>query len=209
MTWWMIVLLIAAVLVLIGCIPVGVDASFDGEVHLAVKIGLIRLRLLPAKPKRPRKEKKPRPAKKKPAEKKPAAPKKPLFSGDPGELRALLQLAVRTLGDLRRKLRVEVLTLFVYFGGGDDPAKSAIQYGRAWAILGGITPLLDQLFVIQKRQIEPRFRPNEQKMRVEGHLVLTMTIGRALALGLRAGFGFLRIVSNKKKGDAEHEPPSV
>lgn len=209
MTWWMIVLLIAAVLVLIGCIPVGVDAGFDGELRLSLKIGFIRLRLLPAKPKRPRKEKAPRPAKKKPAEKKPAAPKKPLFSGDPGELRALLQLAVQTLGDLRRKLRVEVLTLLVYFGGGDDPAKSAIQYGRAWAILGGITPLLDQLFVIQKRQIEPRFRPNEQKMRVEGRLVLTMTIGRALALAIRAGLGFLRIVSNKKKGDAEHEPPSV
>ena len=209
MTWWMIVLLIAAVLVLIGCIPVGVDASFDGEVHLAVKIGLIRLHLLPTKPKRPRKEKKPRPAKKEPAEKKPAAPKKPLFSGDPAELRALLGLAVQTLGELRRKLRVEVLTLFVYFGGGDDPAKNAIAYGRAWAVIGSITPLLDQLFVIQKRRIEPRFAPQEDKLRVEGRIVLTITIGRALALGIRAGLGFLRIVSNKKKGDAEHEPPSV
>ena len=208
MTWWMIVLLIAAVLVLIGCIPVGVDAGFDGELRLNLKIGFIRVNLLPSKPKKPKKRKK-QPAARKPAKKPTSIPKKPLFSGDPGELRALLQLAVQTLGDLRRKLRVEVLTLFVYFGGGDDPAKSAIQYGRAWAILGGITPLLDQLFVIQKRQIEPRFRPNEQKMRVEGRLVLTMTIGRALALAIRAGLGFLRIVSNKKKGDAEHEPPSV
>lgn len=209
MTWWMIVLLVLAVLDLIGCILIGVDAGFDGELRLSLKIGFIRVNLLPAKPKRPRKEKKPRLAKKKPAEKKPAAPKKPLFSGDPAELRALLGLAVQTLGDLRRKLRVELLILHLYFGGGDDPAKNALNYGRAWAILGGITPLLDQLFVIQKRQIEPRFRPNEQKMRVEGRLVLTMTIGRALALAIRAGLGFLRIVSNKKKGDAEHEPPSV
>ena len=209
MTWWMIVLLVLAVLDLIGCILIGVDAGFDGELRLSLKIGFIRVNLLPSKPKKPKKRKK-QPAARKPA-KKPTSilPKKPLFSGDPAELRALLGLAVQTLGDLRRKLRVEVLTLFVYFGGGDDPAKSAIQYGRAWAILGGITPLLDQLFVIQKRQIEPRFRPNEQKMRVEGRLVLTLTIGRALALALRAGFGFLKIVSNKKKGDAEHEPPSV
>lgn len=209
MSWWMIVLLVLAVLDFIGCILVGVDVGFDGEVRLAIKIGFIRVRILPSKPKKPKKQKKKQPAAKKPAQKPAAAPKKPLFSGDPKELRALLQLGVQTLGDLRRKLRVEVLTLFVYFGGGDDPAKNAIAYGRAWAVIGSITPLLDQLFVIQKRQIEPRFAPQEDKLRVEGRIVLTITIGRALALGIRAGLGFLRIVSNKKKGDAEHEPPSV
>ena len=209
MSWWMIVLLVLAVLDFIGCILVGVDVGFDGEVRLAIKIGFLRVRILPSKPKKPKKQKKKQPAAKKPAQKPAAAPKKPLFSGDPKELRALLQLGVQTLGDLRRKLRVEVLTLFVYFGGGDDPAKNAIAYGRAWAVIGSITPLLDQLFVIQKRRIEPRFAPQEDKLRVEGRIVLTITIGRALALGIRAGLGFLRIVSNKKKGDAEHEPPSV
>lgn len=209
MSWWMIVLLVLAVLDFIGCILVGVDVGFDGELRLAIKIGFIRVRILPSNPKKPKKQKKEQPAAKKPAQKPAAAPKKPLFSGDPKELRALLQLGVQTLGDLRRKLRVEVLTLFVYFGGGDDPAKNAIAYGRAWAVIGSITPLLDQLFVIQKRRIEPRFAPQEDKLRVEGRIVLTITIGRALALGIRAGLGFLRIVSNKKKGDAEHEPPSV
>ena len=209
MSWWMIVLLVLAVLDFIGCILVGVDAGFDGELRLSLKIGFIRVRILPSKPKKPKKQKMKQPAAKKPAQKPAAAPKKPLFSGDPKDLRALLQLGVQTLGDLRRKLRVEVLTLFVYFGGGDDPAKNAIAYGRAWAVIGSITPLLDQLFVIQKRRIEPRFAPQEDKLRVEGRIVLTITIGRALALGIRAGLGFLRIVSNKKKGDAEHEPPSV
>ena len=209
MSWWMIVLLVLAVFVLIGCIPVGVDAGFDGEVRLAIKIGFLRMRILPSKPKKPKKQKKKQPAAKKLAQKPAAAPKKPLFSGDPEELRALLQLGVQTLGDLRRKLRVEVLTLFVYFGGGDDPAKIAIAYGRAWAVIGGITPLLDKLFIIKKRQIAPQFDPQAGKMRVEGRMILTITIGRALALGIRAGLGFLRIVSNKKKGDAEHEPPSV
>lgn len=209
MSWWMIVLLVLAVLDFIGCILVGVDVGFDGELRLAIKIGFIRVHLLPSKPKKPKKQKKKQPAAKKPAQKPAAAPKKPLFSGDPKELRALLQLGVQTLGDLRRKLRVEVLTLFVYFGGGDDPAKNAIAYGRAWAVIGSITPLLDQLFVIQKRRIEPRFAPQEDKLRVEWRIVLTITIGRALAIGIRAGLGFLRIVSNKKKGDAEHEPPSV
>lgn len=209
MTWWMIVLLVLAVLVLIGCIPVGVDAGFDGELRVALKVGFFRLRILPSKPKKPKKQKKQQEAEKKPAQKPASAPKKPLFSGDPQELRALLQLGVRTLGDLRRKLRVELLILHLHFGGGDDPAKNAIAYGRAWAVIGGITPLLDRLFVIRKCQIEPCFDPQADKMRVQGRIVLTMTIGRALSLGIRAGLGFLKIVTEKKKGDAEYEPPSV
>ena len=50
-TWWMTVLVILAVLVLIGCIPVGVDAAYgEGGVLLSAKIGFFRLQSLPAKP---------------------------------------------------------------------------------------------------------------------------------------------------------------
>ena len=42
-TWWMTVLVILAVLVLIGCIPVGVDAAYgEGGVLLSAKIGFFR-----------------------------------------------------------------------------------------------------------------------------------------------------------------------
>ena len=129
----------------------------------------------------------------------------------PREIKAYLDEYVIGQDTAKVALSVAVYNHYkrIYFGGGDDPAKNAIAYGRAWAVIGSITPLLDQLFVIQKRRIEPRFAPQEDKLRVEGRIVLTITIGRALALGIRAGLGFLRIVSNKKKGDAEHEPPSV
>ena len=150
-----------------------------------------------------------------------AEPSLPLHRSKARRSRAGLQLVEKVRSDFFGKLPAKSQNkklhfilrfwslVFVYFGGGDDPAKNAIAYGRAWAAIGSITPLLDQLFVIQKRRIEPRFAPQEDKLRVEGRIVLTITIGRALALGIRAGLGFLRIVSNKKKGDAEHEPPSV
>ena len=49
-TWWMTLAVILAVLLLIGCIPVGVDAAYgEGGVRLAVKIWLFRLQLLPQK----------------------------------------------------------------------------------------------------------------------------------------------------------------
>ena len=141
-TWWMTVLVILAVLVLIGCIPVGVDAAYgEGGVLLSAKISFFRLRILPAKPKKPKKPKKAKKSK----QQKPAASPAPSAAPDaptaetapqkklalPGGLRGILRLvnlALSTLGDLRRKLRVEELTLHVTFAGG-DPADAALHYG--------------------------------------------------------------------------------
>ena len=129
-TWWMTVLMILAVLVLIGRIPVGVDAAYgEGGVLLSAKIGFFRLRILPAKPKKPKKPKKSK--QQKPAASsapsaapdalaEPAAKKKLALPGGLHGILRLVNLALSTLGDLRRKLRVEELTLHVTFAG-DDP----------------------------------------------------------------------------------------
>ena len=54
--WWMTLAVILAVLLLIGCIPVGVDAAYgEGGIRLAVKIWLFRLQLLPQKLKKKKK----------------------------------------------------------------------------------------------------------------------------------------------------------
>lgn len=201
-TWWMTLLVIFAVLVLIGCIPVGVDARYGADgIFLAAKIGPFRLQLLPQKPKKkkkkPAKKQQPaaKPAKKKPAEKK----KNPLLSGGVDGLMQMLTLALDTLGDLRRKLRVNELTLHVTVPGSDDPAKAAMNYGRAWAAIGALTPTMERLFVIKKRDIRPELDYNETQMKADAHLVTTITIGRSLALALRAGVGFLKILNERKK----------
>ncbi|MBS6313307.1 MAG: hypothetical protein KH756_06795 [Firmicutes bacterium] len=102
-TWWMTLLAIFAALVLIGCIPVGVDARYNAEgVFLAAKLGPIRLQLLPQKPKKKKKQqKKPEKAPEKAAsqEKKP----NPILSGGVDEILQLLDIVLDTLGDLRRK----------------------------------------------------------------------------------------------------------
>lgn len=211
-TWWMTVLVILAVLVLIGCIPVGVDAAYgEGGVLLSAKIGFFRLQILPAKPQKPKKPKKPK-------QQKPAASPAPSAAPDtpaaeaapqkklalPGGLNGILRLvnlALSTLGDLRRKLRVEELTLHVTFAG-DDPANAALHYGQAWAAVGALMPALDRLFVIKKRDICPILDYNREQMSVDAHLILTITIGRALALGLKAGLGFLKLLNDSKKGGA-------
>ena len=202
-TWWMTLLVIFAVLVLIGCIPVGVDARYSADgVFLTAKLGPFRLQLLPQKPKEKPKKRKPQqkqpkktPAKAEPQEKKP----NPLLSGGVDGLMQLLDLAFDTLGDLRRKLRVNELTLYVLIGGADDPAKAAMGYGRAWAAIGAITPSLERLFVIKKRDIRPALDYTISNTQIDAHLVTTITIGRSLALALRAGIRFLKILNERKK----------
>ena len=203
-TWWMTVLVILAVLVLIGCIPIGVDAAYgEGGVLLSAKISFFRLRILPAKSKKPKKPKKPKQQKPAASPALSAAPDTPAAEAAPqkklalpGGLRGILRLAnlaLSTLGDLRRKLRVEELTLHVTFAG-DDPADAALH--------GALMPALDRLFVIKKRDICPILDYNREQMSVDAHLILTITIGRALALGLKAGLGFLKLLNDSKKGGA-------
>ena len=194
-TWWMTLLAIFAALVLIGCIPVGVDARYNAEgVFLAAKLGPIRLQLLPQKPKKKKKQQK-KPEKAASQEKKP----NPILSGGVDEILQLLDIVLDTLGDLRRKLRVNELTLYVRIGGSDDPAKAAMGYGRAWAAIGAITPSLERLFVIKKRDIQPALDYTISNTQVDAHLVTTITIGRSLALALRAGIRFLKILNERKK----------
>ena len=201
MSGWFVLGIIAAVFVLIGCIPVGVDARYhENALALRLKIGFFNMQVLPAKPKK----KKAAPKKEKSAPKnaaaKPAKPKKqfqmPKLTLQ--DILALADLACDTLGNLRRKLRVEVLVLHVTLGGS-DPAKAAILYGRAWALIGMLNPKLEQLFVIKKRDIQPVLDYNEKEMKVDAHLALTITIGRAVSLAARAGVRFLKLWLNKKK----------
>ena len=200
MSGWVIFGIVIAVFALIGCIPVGVDARYSqNELSLRLKIGLLQMQVLPAKPKK----KKAAPKKEKTAAKKAAASEKPKkqFSMPKltvSDILALVNLACDTLGNLRRKLRVEVLMLHVVLGG-DDPAKAAMQYGSAWAVIGMLNPKLDQLFVIKKRDIQPFFDYNETETKISAQLALTLTIGRALSLGLKAGVRFLKLWINKKK----------
>lgn len=200
MTWWMIVLLIVGILFLIGCIPVGASVLYqDAVLTVLAKIGPIQLQLLPKKEKKQKKPKKAKKTKKSGKKDEAAQPeKKKGLPFGAGTLLELLELLCRTLGDLRRKLRVNTLRLHVVYGG-DDPAKAAIDYGRSWALIGALTPYLDRLFVIKKRDIRPVLDYNTDKMKIDAHLTITITIGRVLALALRAGVGFLKIMNERKK----------
>ena len=210
-TWWMTLLVIFAVLILIGCIPVGVEAKYNSAgAFVSAKIWLLKIRLIPkkeGKKKKPEKQKK----KKKSDDAQQEKKKSGLLSGGIGDLMDILDILSDTLGNLRRKLRVNELMLHVTYKGS-DPAKAAINYGMTWAAIGAITPYFERMFVIIKRDIQPVLDYNETQMKVDARLTLTITVARIFALVFRAGIKFLGFMSAKKKnekGGASNESSSV
>lgn len=201
MTWWMVLLLIVLIFFLIGRIRLGVRASYaEQNAEVTVRVGPIPIRLLP----KPESGKKP--SAEKPEKEKKEKKKESRFPKDPQQILQLARLAVSVLGDLRRKIVVDELVLRITYGGA-DPADAAINYGRTWAVFGALIPVLDQIFQIKKRDIQPILDYNEPEKKLDAKISLFITVGRCISLLLRAGFGFLRL--NWKKGSDNHESSSV
>ncbi len=210
MKGWMILLIILVVLWLISLIRLG------GRVHYApdgftVKIiaGPARIQVVPArkekKKKKPQKAKKPKKTKEKkpvqegtegdkPEEKKP---------GTVSRLLKLLPVVAEAAGALRRKIRIDELSMSVIWGG-EDAAAVAIGYGRANALLGMIWPLLDHNFKVKKYAFDVDLDYNRQSPAIVLDAALTMTIGQLLSFAVRYGLKALMNWSRSGKS-SKHE----
>ena len=122
-----VLLSILGVLIVIGCIPVGVRAVYDGDAAVYLTVLGIPIRLYPMK------------KKEKPQKTEAEAPKeKKKFQIPPrAQLEEYLHLLLEVLGRFRRRLVVRKLKLHAVFGG-NDAADAALNYGRAWAAMGNL-----------------------------------------------------------------------
>ena len=202
---WLIAL---AVLLAIGCIPLGVFIRFDsGGLLVRIVAGLLRFTVVPF-PKREKKtkSKKKSTASQPPKEKSPDSQPQPEPKG--GSLRdfyPLMQTALDFMGQFRRKLRVDNLVLKVTLGG-DDPCDLAVNYGRAWAALGNLVPLLERHFRIRKRDLEVQCDFTAEETQLEAQAKLTLAMGQLLHLGIVYGYLFIKellILKKKRKGGTE------
>ena len=116
-----------------------------------------------------------------------------------------MKVGLDFLGDFRRKLRVNVLNLKLIMAGG-DPCNLAINYGRAWAAVGNLMPMLDRFLVIKKRNVEVECDFTSSETLVDARLDISITLGRLLALvvcyAIRALKEFLAIKKKRKGGAA-------
>jgi hypothetical protein len=199
--------IVFGLLVLLCLLPVGarvVYSSAGASVRLLV--GSVSVCLYPKKPKKSKKQTKPKkpssPEKSKKPEK---APKEPL-GGKLPLFRQLLSLGLEALGCLRRKLVLKNLVLTLTVGGqGEDPAGSAVSYGRAWAAVGTLIPVLENTFQIRQRDIRVHidFTSPETVIYVDGSILLR--VGDILWIAIFYGIRGLKLFLNhKKKGGKKH-----
>ena len=191
--------LILAALLLLGQIRFGAQVLYSSAgVKLKLKIGPVKITLLPQKEKK-RPEKKPKKPKK-------AAEGPPL---GPEEIIALvkqaLPVALEAAGRLKRKIRVDRLYLDVAVGG-EDPAAAATAYGGLNAAIGMIWPLVEQNLHVKDRRIRTRADFLETRTRVDLDAAATLTVGQAVALAFWLAPKLpriLRTIMKKDKTNAE------
>ena len=117
----------------------------------------------------------------------------------------LVHVALDFLNGFRKKLRVNRLEMKLIMAGA-DPCDLAVNYGKAWTALGNITPYLDRVFVIKKRDLDVECDFEADKTLIFARLDLTITLGRLLGLvvcaAVRALIELIKIM-NKRKGGAK------
>lgn len=172
----LILALAAAAVLLLSLVRLGVWAAYqDGRLTLRIRIGPVRITLLPKKKKRTPKA--PKPHKKEMS-------KPPRTAGDLLDIaRRALPVALEAAGRLKRKIRVDRIYLDVIVAG-EDPAAAALAYGGVNAAVGMIWPLVEQNLNVKDRRIRTRadFSAAETQLALEAAAALT--VGQALSLAL-------------------------
>ena len=190
------------IVILLWNLPLGIDGEYS-QSGAVVKLVAGKLSILVYP--RDKKEKIPKEKKNQQAKEKTEQTKR---GGKILLFRELLGVALRALNCLRKKIRMETLTLHLTLGGaGDDPAGAAILYGRAWAAIGALTPLLEQTFTISKRDIQVAIDFSEHETVIYARGRITLKLGDILYIAVYYGISALRIYFKHKKGGTEHGTP--
>ena len=204
---WLIFL---AILIGLGCVPLGVRLRYDEDGPLAaVLLGRLPIVLYPVPgwlkklTSREKKDGEKKPKKEKPKKEKP--PKDTVGEGPQGgswkKFLPLVRLGLHFLGDFRRKLRVNRLVLRLTLAG-DDPCDLAVNYGRAWAAVGNLLAAMQRAFVIQKRDVEVQCDFLGEETKVVFAMDLTITLGRILGLLVKYGIRAVAILLKMKNQKA-------
>ena len=204
---WLIFL---AILIGLGCLPLGVRLRYDEDGPLAaVLLGRLPIVLYPLPgwlkklTSREKKDGEKKPKKEKPKKEKP--PKDTVGEAPQGgswkKFLPLVRLGLHFLGDFRRKLRVNRLVLRLTLAG-DDPCDLAVNYGRAWAAVGNLLAAMQRAFVIQKRDVEVQCDFLGEETKVVFAMDLTITLGRILGLLVKYGIRAVAILLKMKNQKA-------
>lgn len=198
---WLIAL---GVLVLLGCLPLGISIVYDVTGPVAnLLAGPLRITLYPRKKKEKAKTVKQDKTNKTVKQEKTSPVEKK--GGSYTDFLPLVRMVAELLVDFRRKLQIKRLEMLLCMAGG-DPCDLGINYGRAWAAVGNLMPQLERLFVIKKRDIQVQCDFTGSKTTIYVWADITITLGRLIGLVFRYGWRALKEylkITNKGKGGAK------
>lgn len=190
--------IIALVIALIAYMKVGIQVTWDGALALRLIVGPIRVSILSRKDTEETASKE--------SDQKKSDPKKKTHRSNrknspwPKVLLANWQELLELVGRVLHMPYLNPLILKVVFGG-EDPAASAINYGRAWALVGVVMPLLERNFQIGKREIDVQHDRDAKKMSVYAKAALTVRVGQCVGLAVSALLLFLRLYKETKQSE--------
>lgn len=187
-----------------------VDAEYlNGDMHVAVKYGLIKYTILPAKEKKKKKEQKQKKTKKSKKKKTKVAKKTFKEKLDTAQtLYDIAKIAVdsakKPLKRLFKKLKIYDVELYVKVGG-DDAEKVANNFSKMNMFLHTLYSFCINAFTVKIKQIyvEPDFVSCEHSQVAKVKISMRPSTILAIAFGFafRFGYKFLksRIKNNKEK----------
>lgn len=205
MTGWLIALgVLLGVAALLPFLPVRLNIVYDEDgFSYQLFLGLLRIR-----PEWLESEEGLKPRLKRDAKVITHKAKKAATQKDGGELSQFwpfLEALGKFLNDLRKKVRVKKLDLSLVMGG-DDPCNLALSYGKAWAAVGNILPVLEQLFVIKKRNVQVHCDFLSTTTKLYLRLRATMSLHRVISWLVKYGVSAYREyekITNTEEGGAE------
>jgi len=191
--WLWILGILAALLLLICLLPLGVTVWIGTPVVAKLKIGPVKIQVAPSKPSK-KKEKKPPKKKKEPADIAARLKKlpKPAWAEIRDSYHMLWPPAKRALNHLLRGIHVTPLDLTLTVAGADDPAAAAQKYGDANALVWTLMPVLEQLLHIPDPHIHLAVDFEAGKTDFAGRIGVSVRIGTLLAIGVGMGIPALK-----------------
>ena len=192
---WLITL---CVITILAIVPLGVGIRYDSNGLLVqLVISFIRIQLFP----KTKTEKKKNSKRKISA--KDRSDKKESSGGNLSDFMPLVKTALDFLNQFSQKICVERLH-FKLILCGDDPADLAVNYGKGWVVLGNLMPLLEQVFVIKKRDLEVECDFCAPATTVLASADILIPLYKLLALvvcyGIRVLKQYSYIMNNRKGG---------
>ena len=207
MTGIIILCAVLALLAVILLIPVQIRAAYDqGDISALVRFGPVKITLYPRPEKTgDKKEKKPKKEKKQRKNKKTASAadgesateekKKKKLNINREQIFYSLEKLPPILGNALKRTgkRIRITPLKVHLlVAGDDPADTALLYGKLEAALAGGLPVLHKLVRIREQDIQLFLDFQEEQMDCIADVGLTIRPWDVLVIGLCAGASALK-----------------